>query len=653
MLCLVMMFSLCGPGFAQGDDLPQGDTGLDAAEEQNDNANDSGAGAENTIVSRIAVDGVLVPSVGNPASTETIVTMTQGVVIYAQWIMRDGDGDTDFANGETFSAGSRYGVRLACHAETAYVFAENIEATVNGETAILESRTEVKCDIVYWFEPLEAPALRAPAPGLRGGPTPAGGQILIPFTISWNGNADSPSTRPESVTLTLYKYLGTFDQATAIMVETKTITAADGWACTFDISNEPLYSGTTYTADTAYSFKVIQSAVSGYIETAHTDPAVIFNPPEVAGDGWTRVTPCCELTITTSGDEKSVVVAKKGNLCVIWSTDPFSAAEREVVINSARAGIQGIGNPSFVFYSGFGAIPEYGITVTATTISFEDTSDWSFFAIGTYNMSSAEANAGAITNTRNSYGNLLVRKTVAGNAPIAGKDFSFTVTLSDITINGVYGDMTFINGVATFDLNGGESATATGLPNGVNYVVTEADYTADGFVTTKTGDTGIIVGGDTLTAVFTNTRNVPTGNLTISKTVTGNLGEIDKDFTFTVIFDAPGSFSYSGSKSGTISSGGSIQLRHGESITIYNIPAGTAYSVTETGFAGYKVYAEGHKGTIVENRTLSARFTNYKSNVPITGDNSYIGLWLLVMAMSFAGMAALVFIKERKNKKVT
>ena len=67
--------------------------------------------------------------------------------------------------------------------------------------------------------------------------------------------------------------------------------------------------------------------------------------------------------------------------------------------------------------------------------------------------------------------------------------------------------MSFTNGVAAFTLKGGESKTATSLPAGTSYTVTEADYSADGYVTTKTGDTGTITDGKTATAAFTNTKN--------------------------------------------------------------------------------------------------------------------------------------------------
>jgi hypothetical protein len=103
-------------------------------------------------------------------------------------------------------------------------------------------------------------------------------------------------------------------------------------------------------------------------------------------------------------------------------------------------------------------------------------------------------------------GNLKVTKSVTGNAGDTSKEFSFTVTLSDSSINGTYGDMTFTNGVATFTLKNGDEKTAANLPVDVTYTVSEVDYSADGYTTTKTDDTGT-VSSTTSVASFTNTKN--------------------------------------------------------------------------------------------------------------------------------------------------
>ena len=81
------------------------------------------------------------------------------------------------------------------------------------------------------------------------------------------------------------------------------------------------------------------------------------------------------------------------------------------------------------------------------------------------------------------------------------REFNFTVTLSDKTISGTYGDMSFMDGVAEFTLKDGESKTAEGLPTGITYTVEEEK--AEGFTTTYDGETGTI-STDKSTASVTN-----------------------------------------------------------------------------------------------------------------------------------------------------
>ena len=112
----------------------------------------------------------------------------------------------------------------------------------------------------------------------------------------------------------------------------------------------------------------------------------------------------------------------------------------------------------------------------------------------------------AITNTYLS-GDLRVSNSVTSSAAAdKNRDFSFTVTLEDLAMNGTYGDMTFMDGVAEFTLKDGETATASGLPKGIGYTVEQADV--DGFTTSAVNATGTIATAGA-TAAFTNTRNRP------------------------------------------------------------------------------------------------------------------------------------------------
>lgn len=101
-------------------------------------------------------------------------------------------------------------------------------------------------------------------------------------------------------------------------------------------------------------------------------------------------------------------------------------------------------------------------------------------------------------------GGLTVTNAVAGSAGEQDREWNFTVTLSDTAVNGTYGGMTFVNGVATFALRGGESVTATGLPAGTLYAVSEAEADSDGYRTTSTNATGLIPDSGVITAAFVN-----------------------------------------------------------------------------------------------------------------------------------------------------
>ena len=110
-----------------------------------------------------------------------------------------------------------------------------------------------------------------------------------------------------------------------------------------------------------------------------------------------------------------------------------------------------------------------------------------------------------ITNTRD--GDLLVEKEVTGSDGQKNREFHFTVTLSDTSITGAYRDMTFTNGVAEFTLKHGEQKRAEDLPAGLTYTVVETDANTNRYRTTYTDETGTIPAGDTAVTHVENRRN--------------------------------------------------------------------------------------------------------------------------------------------------
>ena len=134
----------------------------------------------------------------------------------------------------------------------------------------------------------------------------------------------------------------------------------------------------------------------------------------------------------------------------------------------------------------------YVVTATGTTGTIED-------------LKVMEA---TFTNTKNEkaeYGDLRVEKFVKGNAADKDKKFTFIVTLSDPSINGKYGDMTFKNGIATVKLSDREVAVAKKLPAGITYMVVEDE--SEDYVVSATNEKGTLFAGNATIVTFVNSRH--------------------------------------------------------------------------------------------------------------------------------------------------
>lgn len=247
-------------------------------------------------------------------------------------------------------------------------------------------------------------------------------------------------------------------------------------------------------------------------------------------------------------------------------------------------------------------------------------------------------------------GGLTVTKTVEGDAGDTGREWHFTVTLEDAGIHGTYGGMRFTNGVAMFTLKHDQSVTATGLPAGLSYTVTEKEAGQEGYVTKAAGDRGRIPAAGTATAAFTNMKHVPRGNLTVSKTVSGSNPPSKTAFGFTVILSdrtVDGRFGEMTFRSGVAE----FTLRHGETVTASGLPAGVGYLVQEEANEAYTVSSEGAEGTVPQDDTALARFVNRRIVLPPkTGDDSHTELWFMLMAFSLCCAAFLIGHQKRGGR---
>ena len=161
---------------------------------------------------------------------------------------------------------------------------------------------------------------------------------------------------------------------------------------------------------------------------------------------------------------------------------------------------------------------------------------------------------------------------------------------------------------------------------------------------------------------FDNTYSA--GSLSITKQVTGLLGDQNKEFTVTVNFTAPaGDKVYSdihytkGGVDNTITGDGwtttktvDITLKHNETITFTNIPYNVTYTVTEADYTsqGYKApqYTYGDANKTVDTALDTVTITNQKDGIVDMGVTVDSLPYVLLLAMVCGGMFLLITKKR-------
>ena len=125
-----------------------------------------------------------------------------------------------------------------------------------------------------------------------------------------------------------------------------------------------------------------------------------------------------------------------------------------------------------------------------------------------------------ILNAETPTGALKVSNTVSGAQGDQTRSWEFTVTqkvsdASEPRLNGMFGGMKFINGVASFILKHGESRIGVGLPVGTEFTVTETGANKDGYISTcnrefleEQGNNFVIQANQTVSADILNNKDL-------------------------------------------------------------------------------------------------------------------------------------------------
>lgn len=261
-------------------------------------------------------------------------------------------------------------------------------------------------------------------------------------------------------------------------------------------------------------------------------------------------------------------------------------------------------------------------------------------------------------------GDGVVKDGEATSAPALGTIEGATFEEGAATVEGTTGDITvalpeYTNvGVYEYTLKevAGSTAGVTYYGENIRLVVTvvngENGNLRIAAVHTEIGD------DDAKSDTITNTYTANT--LKVSKTVTGNLGDKSKYFEFKVTLTGEDGKTYADSyavsggsyedtpKTIKVGAETTFKLKHGDTISIANLPAGVTYKVVETKAEGYTTTKTGDEGIINGNNASTAAFTNTKTGEVDTG----INLTSLPYMLTIAGIvviAAIAFVAKRRR----
>lgn len=289
----------------------------------------------------------------------------------------------------------------------------------------------------------------------------------ITVTKTWQDDNDAQDLRPDTLKLTLYRKTAVTEQE---KVDEVTLSAEDAqsgnsnvWTYTFQDLPDTDENGNLYT------YWVEEEPVSGYTES-RTDDLDLVN---TLGDEDTEVQIQGEKTWV--GDDPA---KRPASITVILRQNGTEVKRQEVQPNEDGK-----------WTYDFGSWPVYDDSGRAYTYTVqEEPVDGYGTQVNGYDIVNGQ---GGLTVTKQVYSGDKTR------------EFRFTVTLSDKTVNGTYGDMTFIDGVAEFTLKDGESKTAAGLLPGIRYTVTEERVSGYG-IRIEGSNPGTIPFGDTAEVLVIN-----------------------------------------------------------------------------------------------------------------------------------------------------
>ena len=299
--------------------------------------------------------------------------------------------------------------------------------------------------------------------------------------------------------------------------------------------------------------------------------------------------------------------------------------EQEIVISGLPSGTTGI-------FEEIGDLSKYDVTYYPNREPFRLNAGSTYNYTITNKEKTSEPQTGSLTISKRIEG---MDATIWESTQDEYGNFVFNVQLSDNTITGKYGDIVFTNGKATVALKHGESATATGLPEGTKYTVTERsaanvrENSTFTLVTPETGMQGSIQGNTTKSVTAVNreehddTKPSEPGTVRLIKRVNGeniretypfliNIQGITPRSEFDIRKSNGDVFgSYTASTTGTVTANIALPA---DTEVWFELPVDAKYRITETEteyIAAYTLTANNHEDSA---QAKNCYYTESKAN---------------------------------------
>jgi hypothetical protein len=238
---------------------------------------------------------------------------------------------------------------------------------------------------------------------------------------------------------------------------------------------------------------------------------------------------------------------------------------------------------------------------------------------------------------------------------------------------------------AQIQVAAGQTVTINDLPAGIAYFIEEVPVTGYTLTSAASSGDGAVNASKNVynylclsdeAATFTNTYTIPEGqNLTISKTVTGNLADRSQAFTFDIALtdqdgnplsaqdipvllpDATLATIYTTDASGILT----VSLKHGQQATLEGLPNGTKYTITETNagsyYASFAVTGGSYQtstnayvsGALDTTSDVVVQVTNTLELAVPTGIQTETQPFVVMLAFALGTLLLLILGKRRKK----